>query len=307
MRTAQLIAPALVAAALLSPGLASAACPLLNAPQLELGAEFLELEGPLFSVDVVGRTLSVLGTCVNVPVGMLVDTDGDTLGDITLEQLAATSPRTALGGTIALSGAAVATPAGQISYTADAVYFEFAEHVVVGPLIAVNIATGDFTVGGTPVRMNTDPRVPSIVLDAGGEVIPFAELAGALGGGVTAEGYFENGVLYAKVVETELLVAEPGIDTVAITRADFRAGRGELEVRGQTSPQTGTGDVATSVTIDVACDGLDLVTTAVNPNADAPGGIFNYRSPRNRFPAGSTRVCVTSQLGGSAERALDVR
>lgn len=292
---------------LAAPGVAAAACPQIPAPPLDVGAEFLELEGPLQAVDPVGRTITVFGTCIDVPVGMLVDTSGDGVGDVTLEQLAATTPRTALGGTIALTGAGVVAPGGLISYTADAVYFEFAEHVVVGPLLSFDAAAGTFVVGGTTVRMNTDPRIPAEVLDAGANVITFADLAEAVGAGVTVEGYYENGVLYAKVVESELILAEPGLDAVAITRADFRAARGELEVRGQTTPQAVTGFVTTTVTLDVQCDGLDLVAVAVTPNADAPGGIFTYRSPRNRFPASSTRVCVASPLGGTAERALTIR
>lgn len=307
MTATKALAPALALLALAAPGLAAAACPMLPAPALDLDAEFLELEGPLQAVDPVGRTLTVLGTCVNVPVGMLVDTSGDGVGDVTLEQLASTAPRSAVGGTIALSGLGVISPNGQLSYNAEGVYFEFAEHVVVGALLSVDLATGTFNIGGATVRMNTDPRVPAEVLDAGGNVIPVAELPAAVGSLVTAEGYFENGVVYAKFIETELILTEPGIDAVAITRADFRAGRGELEVRGQTTPQEGTGFIATTVTLDVDCDGLDLVAAAVTPNGDAPGGIFTYRSPRNRFPAASTRVCVSSPLGGTAERALSVR
>jgi hypothetical protein len=301
------LAAALALLGLAAPGLAAAACPQIPAPALGVDAELLELEGPLQAVDPVGRTITVLGTCVDVPVGMLLDTSGDGVGDITLEQLAATTPRTALGGTIALTGAGVVAPGGLISYAADAIYFEFAEHVVVGPLLNFDAAAGTFLVGGTTVRMNTDPRVPADVIDAGANVISFADLADAIGTSVTVEGYFEGGVLYAKIVETELILTEPGVDAVAITRADFRAARGELEVRGQTTPQEVTGFVTTTVTLDVQCDGLDLVAVPVTPNADAPGGIFTYRSPRNRFPASSTRVCVTSPLGGADERALSIR
>lgn len=295
------------AAALLAPGLAAAACPVIQSPPLAPGAELLEIEGPLEALDVAGRTMTVFGTCVDIPVGMLVDTSGDGVGDITLEALAGPGLRSPLGGTIAMTAVGTRDAAGNLSFASDGVYFEFAEHVIVGPLINIDPLLGTFQVGGTVVRMNQDPRIPAEIIDLGGNLIEFNDLLGAEGAGVTVEGYYLDGVLYAKLVETELLIAEPGVDTVAIERADFRAARGELELRGFTSPQVGTGFVTTTVTLDVQCDGLDLITVAVSPNADAAGGIFTYRSPRNRFPASSTRVCVTSPLGGAAERALTLR
>jgi hypothetical protein len=50
--------------------------------------------------------VTVIGTCVNIPAGLLIDTDADAVGDITLDELMDPSLYSPLGGTIILTGVA---------------------------------------------------------------------------------------------------------------------------------------------------------------------------------------------------------
>jgi hypothetical protein len=307
MTARTLLALPVALAAALSPSLAAAACPAISAPPLGADATLLELEGPLQTIDVAGRALSVFDTCVELPAGMLIDTSGDGVGDITIEQLANPALASAIGGTLAVTATAVQAANGDLRFVADAVYFEFAEHVIVGPLVSVDAAAGLFQVGNTLVMMNEDPRIPAVIEDLGANPISLPDLAGFEGTLVTVEGYYEaNGVLRAKIVETEVLLTAPGNDTVAIERAQLRLDRGELDLRGSVTAQEGTGAVTATVALDVGCDNLDLITLTVAPG-DITAGVFLYKARNSAWTTNPGTVCVSSPLGGTASRTLTTR
>ena len=301
---------ALTLSALLAAPLATeamAACPTLAGPTLADGANVLEVEGPVSAIDTVDRTVTVIGTCVNIPAGQLIDTDADDVGDITLDELMDPSLYSPLGGTIILTGTAALDGSGNLVYTADSTFFEFGEHVLAGPLVSVDPVAGTFVVGGTTVTMNTDPRMPAELWDLGGNLIALEELQGYEGTLVAAEGYFRGGVHYARLVETEVVVSIPGSDTAIIERAQYRSGKASIEVRGSVSAHSTNGTFAASVSIDVGCNGT--IDNVAATTVDLALGLaeFRYRSGNNAFPTTPANVCVTSPNGGTATRVVDVR
>ena len=288
-------------------GSAFAACPTLAGPAtLAPGAEVLEVEGPVTVIDTVDRTVTVTGTCVNIPATLLIDTDADTIGDITLDELADPSLYSPLGGTIILTGDAAIDGLGNISYTANGVYFEFGEHVLVGPLVSVDPVGGTFVVGGTTVTLNTDPRMPGDIWDLGGNLIGISDMLGYEGTLVGAEGYFRGGIHYARLVETEVIVPGAGTDTVVIERAQYRASKRSVQVRGQVTASPVDGSFASTVAIDVGCNGTidNTATTIVDPVLGLAE--FRYQSANNAFATAPANVCVTSPNGGTATRVMDV-
>ncbi len=286
---------------------ALAACPTIPAPVLAPGAETMAIEGPLLAFDLPGRTVTVAGTCIDVPLDVRIDTSGDGVGDLELDQLFAGGLVSPLGGTMILDVAVTEDALGALRFTASTPFFEFGEHVVVGPLVSVDPGGGIFIVGGTTVVMNTDPRIPSQLLDLGGQPAQLADLVGFEGTLVSVEGYFRGGTLYARIAETEAVVTRAEGDTVTITVARVRLDKRELEVRGQVSAQRGSGAFAPSVAIDANCDGKLDATVAVIVDRVLAVGEFRYRSPRDAFTAPPSTVCVHSPLGGTSQRAVDIR
>ena len=306
--TARIFTTLSAAALLAASGAAQAACPAVAGPAtLAAGADVLEVEGPVSAIELTDRTVTVIGTCVNLPAGLLIDTDADTIGDITLDQLVDPSLYSPLGGTIILSGTAAIDGTGNIVYTADSVYFEFGEHVLVGPLVSVDATAETFVVGGTTVQMNTDPRMPGDVLDLGGNTIGVADMLGYEGTLAAAEGYFRSGVHNARIVETEVIVPVVGTDTVVISRADYRSSKRSVDVRGQTTAQSGTGTFSSTVNIDLACNGTidNVATVIVDPVLNL--GDFRWTSANNVAASNPGSVCVTSPLGGTASRTFFIR
>ncbi len=288
-------------------GPAFAACPTLAGPAtLAAGAEFLEVEGPVSAIDTVDRTVTVIGTCVNIPAGLLIDTDADAVGDITLDELMDPSLYSPLGGTIILTGVAAIDGLGNIGYTADSVFFEFGEHVLAGPLVSVDSVAGTFVVGTSTVTINTDPRMPGDILDLGGNLISINDMLGYEGTLVAAEGYFRGGIHYARLVETEVVVPGVGTDTVVIERAQYRSSKRSVQVRGQVTASPVDGSFASTVSIDVGCNGTvdNVASTIVDPVLGLAE--FRYQSGNNAFATAPANVCVTSPNGGTATRVMDV-
>jgi hypothetical protein len=296
------------AALLAASGAAQAACPAVAGPAtLAAGADVLEVEGPVSAIELTDRTVTVIGTCVRLPAGLLIDTDADDIGDITLDQLVDPTLYSPIGGTIILTGTAALDATGNISYTADSVFFEFGEHVLVGPLVSVDATAETFVVAGTTVQMNTDPRMPGELWDLGGNTIDVADMVGYEGTLAAAEGYFRSGVHNARLVETEVIVTTVGVDTVAISRADYRTSKRSVDVRGQVTAQTGSGAFAGTVNIDLACNGTidNVATVIVDPVVNL--GDFRWTSANNVAATNPGSVCVTSPLGGSSSRTFFIR
>ena len=289
---------------------ALAACP-VGSLDLPAGVNPVGLtwsvEGPLSAYDVASGAITVFGTTFLVPPAMLISTS--TIGgpgDLTLADLASPAPGYPLptGGTIIASGTFLVTGACG-KFVPDAVYFEFGEHVAVGPLLAVDEAAGTFNVIGTTVTMNTDPRLPADLLDLNlNPIASVGDLAGWEGTMVTATGYFRGGVLFSTVVETEILPAKV-IDSVSIGKADWRRSKLYVDIRGTVFLVPGQ-TVAATVAIDVGCNG-----TVDNTARTVVGGIlgtvdFTWRSANSTFRTNPGTVCVTSPNGGTATRIFTV-
>lgn len=292
-------------ALLAAPSAAFAACPTVALPTLGAGANFLEIEGPVSLIDTVDSEITVFGTCVDLPAGMLIDTSGDGVGDITLDELVNTGNSSAIGGTAIITATVSADISGNMVITADTVYYDKGEHVVVGPLISVDALAGTFNVAGTTFTMNTDTRFPSVLVDLGGNAITVDDMVGWEGTLVAGEGYEEGGVLQGRVVETEVVTTVPGVDTVIIERAQYRASSTELRTNGIVTYIAGTTNVTSTVSLDVNCDGIDLITLTVSPDPAVGGGSWTYRD--RTVASTPSSVCVTSPNGGTANRTVDVR
>jgi hypothetical protein len=122
-------------------GVAAAACPAHAAPVIAPGDGILSVEGPVSAIDLVDRTVTVVGTCINIPATMLIDTSFDGVGDITLDQLVTGGATSPIGGTMIIDADVTTDLAGNVVYTATNPYFDFGENVVVGPLISVDPLT----------------------------------------------------------------------------------------------------------------------------------------------------------------------
>lgn len=290
------------AASALTASVAAAQCLPVEGRQVGPDARLVEVEGPLANIDLDGNTITVFDTCLELPAGVLVDTDGDGIGDLTLRELLGDGRRSPLGGTIAALATTNERNGGYV-FTADAVYFEFAEHVVVGPLLNIDLENNAVNIAGTTVVMSRDNRIPPVIYDLSFNPIKISDLSSAIGTIATAEGWFEDGILNAKVLETEAVLTAVGEDGVGVERAMFRADRGEMRVDGITTEQFGTGNIASYVDLDLGCTGTDLIRLDVVAG-DVAGGAFGYRE-RGVRPV--DEVCVTSELGGFVRAAVTQR
>jgi hypothetical protein len=328
----------LVASALLvglAPVTALATCPAAPVPAgfvLKPGAELFGLEGPLTHVNygTDGSTphVVVAGTCVEIPTTVLVDNDADGVGDIPLSAIqAGTSGRAPEGGTMIIDGDVTVDAAGNLKFTATLPYFEFGEHVIVGPLVSVAADDSSFTVGHTTVVVNSDARLPGRLWDLNGDQIEISALRGWEGTIVGAEGYMHAGQLNGTLIETEVIPPVEGVDSVAVERAQLRSSKNSVDIRGQVTPQAGTANFTGQVHIDIGCntarDGAgDPVLTGAGASIENVAvvtvdpvlnlGDWRWTSGNNAVPAGSvtvaTTVCVYSDLGGeSAPRNFTVR
>lgn len=273
-------------------------------PPLWPGADALSLEGGVLAIDVAARTINVDGSVVHIPATLRIDTDGDGVGDITFEQLTASNLRSAVGGYMAVE-ADVASVNGLARFTANAAYFEFGEHVVVGALMAVNAQTGTFMIAGTPVRLSTDARIPAKVVDLGGNSIALADMAGWEGTLAAVEGYMLDGVLRAKLVETDVVLPAAGSDAIVIEKALYNPSKRSIEVRGTITAHPTTGAFAPNVQIDLSCDGLGIINANVVPDLALGQGEWRWKSANNAVPTNPGSVCVRSTLGGNAQRATN--
>ncbi|MBI4308662.1 MAG: hypothetical protein HY684_07650, partial [Chloroflexi bacterium] len=282
-----------------------------------------DVEGRITAYNRANRTITANGMTFTLPATLMVKTlnldqpvgnipfaDSDpATHDLTDPALEAT--RTIIGGTAIAGGNTVFTtqPAGTcMSLVATAVFVELAENGIIGPLMAVDVAGGSFVVNGATIRMNTDPRFPSDLLDLGGHPITVADLAGNEGSLVDVGGYYDPaaGVLYGTLVGTEVLQKQVGKDTAIIEKAQGKPG--ELRVIGLVSRHPDTNLFAASVAIHAdtmnaagtGCTGALLGSAAVDPAV----GSFDFRL-RNVSPP--TSVCVVSPNGGVDDSPVTIR
>jgi hypothetical protein len=276
-----------------------------------------EAEGKITSYDRTNRTITVNGMTFAIPSTVLVETrDLDLTGNITFEDL--TSPtleaqRSIIGGTVIAAGDIVFTQSGTgycMSFRATRVFVEFAENGLVGLLSNVDPATNSFRVNGALVRMNTDPRFPSSIVDLGGSAMTINDLVGQEGTDISAGGYYDatQGVLFGTLIETETVKTVPGGDGVAITRAEWRTGNREMRVEGANARSSSTGQFAASVDVytgGMNSTGTDCVGTRVgSATVSSVDGSWSFRQRLTiQTP---TQVCAKSPLGGVAARATEI-
>lgn len=285
------------------------------APPADPAAATWSVEGKIASYDVDARTITANGMTLHVPAGLLIKTNdlGQPQGNLrfaatdagtqpVLTDPALEAERSIVGGTVIADGDTVftQTPEGTcMRLEATSVFVELAENGIIGPLIAADDAAGNFNVNGTTVRMNTDPRFPSDLLDAAGNPITIADLEAEEGTLTDVGGYYDStaGVLFATVVEADFIAAGQGSDTVTIQRAETQGTR--ARVRGAVSRNPATGQFVPSVSVfrglanaaGTACAGSQVGTAAVA----TVDGTFEFRATVS--PA-LTQVCVSSPAGG---------
>lgn len=194
------------------------------------------------------------------------------------------------------------------------VVIEMAENLTAGPITSIN-ATGafpSFVVGEMPVVLNPDPRFPTTVLGlAGVELTPqvfyqaLATQGANLGGegGVVAEGYVVDGVLFATVLETGLTnpAAAP---IVTIDRATFDNRANEVRLRGTVDKPAGL-----RVRIEFLRNTTVAATFVENlvVAAGVPGAEWLYRG-RNTIPGGvATITSIRLTLINAANAAVNTR
>ncbi len=291
--------------------------PVNAAPPTDPGLLVFEVEGRINSFDRTNRTITVNGMTFHIPSTVLVETRNlDLNGNITFEYLtdaALEAQHSIIGGTVIASGDITFSPSGSgycMSYSATRVYVEFAEHVIVGLLSDVNATAGTFRVNGSTIFMNNDPRFPNQVLDAGGNEITINDLVGFEGTQVTVNGCYMDSVVgfMGTIIETEIIKAQPGVDGVAIMRAEARVGNRELRVEGANTVSPATGQYAANVEVfagglNAAGDGCASTTRLGTPaTVSTLDGSWSFRLRNiNTFPS---QVCVKSPLGGVATRAV---
>ncbi|MDQ3803904.1 MAG: hypothetical protein M3416_08770 [Acidobacteriota bacterium] len=290
--------------------------PVSHAPTADATA--YEVEGKITAYDRTNRTFTANGMTFAVPATMNIKTeDADAaVGNITFEALtdpAAESSRSIIGGTVISLGDITTTTTATgtcVSFVATSVFVEFAENVISGTLSDVNVNDQSFRINGAVIRMNADARFPHKLTDAGGNEITMDKLIGFEGTLASAEGYFDatQNVLYAVLVETEVITQQPGKDGVAITFAQGRTGDRELRVSG-INTRNSQNLFAASVSIHAGginstatgCAGPQLGSATVSQ----VDGSWSFRQrPAATIP---TQVCAASPLGGVAERAVEIR
>jgi hypothetical protein len=287
----------------------------IELPTLHAGADVYVLEGPITAYDRTARTLTGAGVTLRLQPGALIDTDDAPGGDISFDALvdpAAEARRSILGGALKSSGSLQPVGGACFAFAPSTVHVELAEHVIVGPITAVDLAQRAFYVLGVPVRMSTDARFPAELLGAGAQPVSIATLSAFTGTLAEVQGYFEGPILKGTHVETDAYASHPVFDTVMITRATWSQGHEKLDVRGFTTLIPGTQSYASSVELHLAallpggaaCAGAltGVLATSVDPLTGLAE--FRFDTPDNSYPAMPASACVQSPGGGSFQRAF---
>lgn len=291
-----------------SPNVAEAAEPcgegIYSATAPTQDAQVFDVEGKITAYDTTTRTITVNGTRFHIPPTEKIKTQtlDQTTGNLELTGPGSlTDPaQSSIIGSSAIAGGTVNVTAlaggGHcITFAANSVYVEPAEHGIVGPLLSVDPAQGTYVVGGSTVKMNTDPRYPSTIVDLAGAPMTVADLQSQVGTLLDVVGYYDEaaGTLRGTVVEADVLMPQAGSDTVAVTRAQWKSQ--ELRVRGTVSLRP-DGSYAPTVSLHTGagCTGIPLATTDIDP---AGGGAFDFRV-RTANPG---TICLKSAGGGQKD------
>jgi len=266
------------------------------------------LEGPVSSIKQAGANVNVvvMGITVRVRPATVITTPTATL---TLAQLLDTTPLPGrseagfVGGTAIVEGNT--TAAGVV--IADTLFVEPAENVVIG--IVTENSAGVLKVNGMAVTMLADARIPAEPLrnDLGFEIAREAITVGTV---VALEGYYSasSQALQAFILEaTGIPALNPGLQ-VSILRAQGRADRGELEVRGGVSGVP-AGAVVTVQIRAPRANGTSRLLGTVTATPDVLANTQSYRFraqgitpfPANIFArvvrAGETAESATTEVG----------
>lgn len=275
------------------------------------------VEGPITAIDPAASTITAMGMPVQIPADLVLGGTANITGatlNLLLDSAApsrirsifespATSSFPYSAGTLKAEGEIVETPDGLV-FVATAAVVELAENVILGVLESVDTANNGFILNGVNVVLNPDERFPADILDAGGEPISLVDLGSATGQLVGVVGYFAGGVMYAQLVETEVVPVTPGMDTVRITRAQGRIrnnNRNELRVEGIVTPF----DANAIITLADANSGTIIGTVSVAVGAVANQGEFRFRDNNQTFMP--TRIRATSSNGGTHEFDVEIR
>lgn len=283
--------------------------------RLRPGADVFRVEGLIEGYDTSARLIRVNGCEFHVPSNVELDVDGDAIGDIpfslafdpVLEQ-----QHTLLGGTVIASGRLVRGAGLCWEFEADAVEILFAENVLLGPITHVWPGDRRLVVNSASVKLNTDPRFPARLLGLGGEPVTLSDLYGFEGSLAAVEGYYENGVLRATLIETSAWVPHPVFDSVFIERATWDSSKESIDVRGYVSPRPVTGGLVPIITIHTGpelagggCSGAVAGVATVTFDPTTQLGQFRYRSADHAYPMQPTSVCAQSAGGGSDDLVVE--
>lgn len=308
---------AAVAASALVTSAASAQCArgLTVKPDLDPAVATWEFEGPITGYDTAAGTISVLGAAVQVPATLPIVTGPDyTVSYAQLTDPALEATRTIVGGILIASGSLADTDAdGCYDLVADAAEFLFDENVIVGalPLNSVDAASGTFWMAGTAIQMNTDPRIPSLLLDASSNPdITIADLQGFEGRIMSPEGYYENGAIRGAVVETDAYNVNPDGDNVIVIRSLWESDKQNLKVLGYVEPRGAAYvdiyDGTESAANPEVCEGTFLARVATFEDPDAlTQARFVWDSGEGTMPIMPAMTCTQSP-GGDATRSTVV-
>jgi hypothetical protein len=242
-----------------------------------------EIEGTLRGVNRANRTIQVMGVTVNVPDGTPITSP---TARLTFNQLNAAPELPGRNQNGFVGGTAIVT--GQVnpdgSITADSLFVEPAENVVVGVL-----GFRGESIAGMPVELTTDPRLPSRVINAYGFVVAPADIpTGTLGG---VEGYYSasTNTLYAHTVEVDAPIpplANRTSPQVSVLRISCE-NQGRLEIRGGVYVPNGP----LNQTIQVFRPNGTRIGTTTSAVDIAPYGLYRFRSDIATCPA-SVRVTM---------------
>ena len=275
-------------------------------PTLWPGAEVIMVEGEIEAFDAVNRTVTIDGTVVQIPATLLIDVTGDGVGDITFSDMVNPAYSSPIGADMILDGVASSVN-GLARFTATTAYFAFGEQVIVGPLINVDAALGTFQVAGTTCKMSPDPRMRPKLLDLGSNQMSLSAMAGWEGSAVSVGGYLgADGILYGTEVLTAVIV--PSVhDSIAIEKALWTASKRQIDMVGTVTAHPTTKQIASTVQLDLSCDGLGIVSATVIPDPALGLGTWKYRSNTNAVPVNPGTVCGSTSLGGTVQRTVDVK
>ncbi len=291
---------------------------------IDPAAGLWEVEGPVSEFNTANLTMTVIGFTFQVPslnfqidTAKLIPANNPVFSDMDDDLSPTGGLSNLLGGTVIALGRTELVPGTVVGETcavfiAEDIFYEKAENVLAGLLSVVTPGDSTFEVNGTLTRMNPDPRLPSDILNLGGEKITIQDLVGFEGTLVSFGGYYDPvaGILFGALVETEVAPQPaPGAgDSLVISRVRSRRDRGELRIEGQVITAPGTSialtiDIFHGVTVGLVtgCTGVLLQSGVPVDPIDGFWGFRRRGIPEASFP---DNVCAVSPNGGIDDREV---